>query len=60
MSNGLEVFVFVFDRAISSLSEVNLEELPENTSLAKSLKALYLEGHYLCETGGFRPFSLKA
>jgi hypothetical protein len=60
MSNGLEVFVFVFDRAISSLSEVNLEELPENTSLAKSLKALYLQGHYLCETGGFRPFSLKA
>jgi len=56
LSNGVEVCNFVFEKCISSLDEIDVEALPAETSLARSLKALYQQGRYLYETGGLIPF----
>lgn len=47
---GTGVFSFIFHK---SGSDINLEDLPENTSLERALKAYYLSGHYLHEMSGF-------
>lgn len=56
LSNGVEVCNFVFEKNISSLDEVDVDALPAETSLARSLKALYQQGRYLYQTGGIIPF----
>ena len=49
---GLDIFNFVFQRPISSLSEIDLDSLPEDSSLKKALKELYKSGDFLHEAGG--------
>ena len=41
---------------LHSLEEVDVDALPAETSLARSLKALYQQGKYLYQTGGIIPF----
>ena len=47
VSEGRGVFMFLFRKYVD-----NLEELPENTSLERAVKAHYLEGKYVYEVGG--------
>ena len=56
LCSGLDIFNFVFQNPVSSLSEVDLNSLPENTSLERSLKEMYKNGKYLHETGGIFSF----
>ncbi len=46
-SSGTGVFMFLFRKYVQ-----NLEDLPENTSLARAVKAHYLSGKYIYEVGG--------
>lgn len=52
LSEGLDVFHFVFGKSVKSLSDVDLDSLPEETSLMKKLKSLYRSGGYIYEVGG--------
>lgn len=54
--SGLDVFSFVFVKAVSKLSDVDLDSLPENSSLERNLKSFYKEGNFVHETGGIIPF----
>lgn len=56
LCGGLDVFNFVFMKAVSALSEVDLDSLPENSSLEKGLKELYKSGGFIHEAGGVFPF----
>lgn len=46
-SSGTAVFMFLFRRPYEKL-----EDLPENTSLERAIKAHYLDGKYIYEAGG--------
>lgn len=48
-SKGESVFGFIFPK------KVPYEELPENTSLERAIKKLYLDGKYVYDYGGFIP-----
>ena len=54
-SAGRGVFHFVFNRA--NTSDVVYEELPENTTLERKLKQLYIGGKAIYEFLGFIPRS---
>ncbi len=56
LCSGLDIFNFVFQSPVSSLADVNLDTLPENTSLERNLKEMYKNGKYLHETGGIFAF----
>ena len=49
---GLDIFSFVFIKSISKIEEVDLDSLPENSSLEKNLKEYYKAGNFVHETGG--------
>lgn len=49
---GLPVFQFVFELGVSSLEEVDLDALPETTSVQRNIKRIYQDGGYILETGG--------
>ena len=52
VSKGLDVFHFVFGKSAERLSDVDLDSLPEDTSLMKKLKDLYRSGGFIYEVGG--------
>ena len=56
ISQGIEVFNFVFQKSADSLSDIDLDLLPENTTLQKNLKKLYKSGKFIYETGGIFKF----
>ncbi|MBR7165447.1 MAG: hypothetical protein IKD18_04125 [Clostridia bacterium] len=51
-SNGQSVFVFVFPQDFKG----SLEELPEDTSLMRALKKMYIEGDHIHNYGGVIEF----
>jgi hypothetical protein len=55
-SSGLGVFGFAFKKNVSSLDELDLDSLPQNTSLHRNVIALYKNGGAIHETGGFFTF----
>lgn len=57
LCGGLDVFSFVFIKSVSDLSEVDLDSLPDNSSLERGLKEVYKSGGFIHETGGVFPFS---
>lgn len=56
VSVGLDVFNFVFRKSVSKLSDIDINLLPENTSLEKGLKEIYKSGNCIYETGGIFKF----
>ena len=56
VSEGLDIFHFVFEKSVTSLDSINLDELPENTSLERNLKNMYKNGEVIYETGGIFKF----
>lgn len=56
VSLGLDVFHFVFEKSVTSLSDIDLDTLSENTSLERNLKQIYKSGGYIYETGGIFKF----
>jgi len=56
LCSGLDVFNFVFLNVVSDISEVDLNALPQNSSLEKGLKNLYQSGDFIHEAGGVFPF----
>lgn len=56
VSEGLDVFHFVFEKPATSLKEVDLDALPEKTSLERTLKNMYKNGEVIYETGGIFKF----
>ena len=56
ISEGLDVFNFVFRKSVSKLSDIDINLLPENTSLEKGLKEIYKSGNCIYETGGIFKF----
>ncbi len=50
---GLEVFNFVFSRMYESIDEVDVDSLGEDTSLMRGIKALYKNGGFIHEYGGY-------
>ncbi len=51
-SEALDIFHFVFEKGVTRLSDVDLDSLPETTSLMRSLKNMYKSGEYIYEVGG--------
>lgn len=56
VSEGLDVFHFVFGKSVTSLKDADLDALPENTSLERNLKNMYKNGEVIYETGGIFKF----
>lgn len=56
LCEGLDVFSFVYKMAVSSIDDVDLDSLPENSSLERNLKDYYKSGNLVHETGGIIPF----
>ena len=56
VSEGLDIFHFVFEKSVSSLKDVDIDALPENTSLERKLKEIYKNGEVIYETGGIFKF----
>lgn len=57
LSQGTEVFNFVFSRVVDTLSPELLDTLPEDSSLQRAMKDFYRRGNIIPETGGLLPFS---
>ena len=55
-ADGTGVFTFVFNKAAPSLEELDIDALPEETSLQRGVKQLYQKGGYIYEYGGMFPF----
>lgn len=56
LCEGLDVFIFVFTKSVSSVDDLDFDSLPENSSLEKNLKNHYKSGKFVHETGGIIPF----
>lgn len=52
LSEGLDIFHFVFGISVSNIADVDIDSLPETTSLMKNLKETYKSGGYIYEVGG--------
>lgn len=52
LSEALDVFHFVFEKSVTKLSDLDLDSLPETTSLMKGIKDMYKSGEYIYEIGG--------
>lgn len=55
-AEGTGVFTFAFNKAVPKLEELDLDSLPEETSLHRGVKQLYKNGGYIYEYGGMFPF----
>jgi len=56
LCQGLDVFNFVFYKSVKSVDEINIDELPGNTSLERAVKDLYKNSNFIHETGGIFKF----
>ena len=56
ISEGLDIFRFVFHKTVTTVTEDVIASLPESNSLERGLKRLYKSGGYLHELGGIIPF----
>ncbi|MBR2376429.1 MAG: hypothetical protein IKA85_01455 [Clostridia bacterium] len=59
VSQGYDVFEFVFENPIKSYDELDVDKLPEDNSLRRGVKELFKKGVYFPEFGAFRPFNNK-
>lgn len=55
-ANGTGVFTFAFHKAVPKLGELDIDALPEETSLQRGVKQLYKNGGYIYEYAGLFPF----
>ena len=55
-SSGRDIFEYVFQRSVKDPSQVDIESLPENSSLQRDVKELLREGVVFHEFGGFIPW----
>ena len=53
---GYDVFSFVFQKDVTDISKIDLDALPDDTSLMRSVKQWYKDGKFIYEAGGFIPF----
>lgn len=55
-SKGIDIFEYVFKINVQDPAQVNLDSLPENTSLQRNVKALCKQGVIFHNFGGFIPW----
>lgn len=55
-NTAADVFLYVFDKTVSSADEVDFESLPEENSMQRGVKNLLLSGKYIHQYHGFIPF----
>lgn len=55
-SNALAAFLYVFGIETDSLANIDIENLPENNSLQRGIKQKALQGEYIHQFNGFKPF----
>ncbi len=55
-NNGLDVFLFVYNKLAESMDEIDIEALEETNSLHTAIKNHYRKGEFIYETGGMFPF----
>ena len=56
VSEALDVFHFIFHKSVTGITEEVIDSLTENNSLERGIKALYKNGGFIHESGGFIPF----
>ena len=55
-SSGKDIFEYVFKLSVQDVTQVDAENLPEDTSLQRGVKQLSREGVIFHEFGGFMPW----
>jgi len=55
-SSGKDIFEYVFKLSVQDVTQVDVENLPEDTSLQRGVKQLSREGVIFHEFGGFMPW----
>ena len=55
-SSAADAFLYVFKKEVSSVSDISIEELPEDNSLMQGVKKKALEGKYIHQCNGFFPW----
>ncbi len=55
-SEGLDVFLFVYNKLVKSLDEIDIDTLEETNSLHTAIKNHYRSGKFIHESGGMFPF----
>ncbi len=55
-SGATDAFLYVFGIETSSVSDIDLEKLPENNSLQRGIKQNALQGKYIHQFHGYKPF----
>ena len=55
-SDATGVFLYVFDKDIASVDELDLSLLPEDNTLRRGIKKMALEGRFIHQFGGYMPF----
>lgn len=53
---GADVFLYVFDKKVSSADEVDFSSLPQSNTMQRGVKNLLLAGEYIHNYGGLIPF----
>lgn len=56
MSTGLDILYFIFRMDGETIADIDIDSLPETTSLTKNVKKYYKDGNVVNEVGGFFPF----
>lgn len=56
VSEALDVFHFIFHKSVTTVTEELINSLTENNSLERGIKALYKNGGFIHESGGFIPW----
>ena len=55
-SSGRDIFEYVFQTPVTDVSQVDIESLPENSSLQRDVKDMLRKGVVFHEFGGFIPW----
>ncbi len=55
-NTAADVFLYVFNKTVSSADEVDFKTLPEENSMQRGIKKLLLDGKYIHQYHGFIPF----
>jgi len=59
LTEGIDVFIFVFELSPDKTKNVNVDMLPETTSLMRRVKSLYQRGGSVGECAGVFPFEVQ-
>ncbi len=55
-NTAADVFLYVFNKTVSSADEVDFKSLPEDNSMMRGVKKLLLDGKYVHQVQGYIPF----